>query len=381
MPIRTDLPPRPLVCALATAAVLFAAAPARADDKAANTAPAEPRERRSIVIKIDGKELDLPDVAGSAIDKAMAAVHGALASADRSSVNADEVRETILKAIEEAGSKGAAIFRSAANDRQKGNPYAAREVREFRQTLGDGTVIQRSSTRLLARDSEGRTRQELRQADGSARVFINDPVAKEAYIVDPQKQTACRAGFDERAIHDCFRQMKGDWKPLGFGFIASNRSGIAMMSTRDDVNVTISPRAQILDFTQGITVNRERGAGSAAPLPPTPPVPPALANAGTSGVTTQLTREKKTGQPYEGLSVDTERSVEIVAAGAIGNSKAIETVVEKYYSPELKMTVYHRRIDPRNGESLYRMTDIKRGDPDASLFRPPASYAMSEGKR
>ena len=61
--------------------------------------------------------------------------------------------------------------------------------------------------------------------------------------------------------------------------------------------------------------------------------------------------------------------------------KALETINERYYAPELKMTVYHRRSDPRNGESLYRMTDIKRSEPDATLFRIPPGYATSEGKR
>ena len=34
--------------------------------------------------------------------------------------------------------------------------------------------------------------------------------------------------------------------------------------------------------------------------------------------------------------VDIDRTVETIAAGAIGNSKPIESVVERYYSTELK---------------------------------------------
>ena len=92
------------------------------------------------------------------------------------------------------------------------------------QTLGDGTVISRQSTRLLARDREGWLHQELRQADGTARVYINDPVATEVLIMDPQKELACKAGFDKVAINDCFNQTKGDWKPLGFSFNSGKRA-------------------------------------------------------------------------------------------------------------------------------------------------------------
>ena len=114
-------------------------------------------------------------------------------------------------------------------------------------------------------------------------------------------------------------------------------------------------------------------------MPPLPPL--AGMRSSDSAGSAQVSREKKTQQSYEGLKVDIDRTVETIAAGAIGNSKPIESVVERYYSTELKMTVFSRRSDPRNGESIYRMTDIKRSDPDAALFRVPAGYSVSEGKK
>ena len=68
-------------------------------------------------------------------------------------------------------------------------------------------------------------------------------------------------------------------------------------------------------------------------------------------------------------------------AGAIGSSKAIESVYERYYAPELKLNVYAHRSDPRNGESVYRMLYVKRSEPDAQLFRAPVGYAITEGKK
>ena len=360
--------------ALGTLAAAMAT-PAHAEEK---------KEERRIVIKIDGKDMSIPEAASHAIDKAMAALDSALASKELATVNAEEIRESIRKAIDEANAHGVVINRRSASDAvEKNNPYSAREVREFKQTLADGTLIQRQSTRLLARDREGRLRQELRQADGSARVFINDPVDKAAYIIDPQKKTACRAEFNERAINDCYSQIKGDWKPLGFMLHANSRSGLGMMSARDDIAIEVSPRAQIIDLTRKAYVHRD-GKTLEAPVPPTPPLPPLPPLAGMrsdSGGNAQVSREKKTGQSYEGLQVDADRTVETIAAGAIGNSRPIESVVERYYSPELKMTVFSRRSDPRNGESIYRMVDIKRSEPDAALFRVPAGYNLSEGKK
>lgn len=95
----------------------------------------------------------------------------------------------------------------------------------------------------------------------------------------------------------------------------------------------------------------------------------------------EIAREKKTQPPYEGLSVDVDRTVETIAAGSMGNNKAIETVYERYYSPELTTNVHVRRSDPRNGESVYRIADVKRTEPDAQPFREPAGYTMSACKK
>jgi hypothetical protein len=137
------------------------------------------KEKHAITIRIDGKDLSLPEAITSRIDKALEAIDTALASKELTSVNVDEIRNSVRKAIEESGGNGGFVYRNYSGERiEMGNPYSAREVREFKQTLGDGAVISPQSTRLLARDGEGRTRQELRQPDGSVPVFINDTVAR-----------------------------------------------------------------------------------------------------------------------------------------------------------------------------------------------------------
>jgi hypothetical protein len=314
------------------------------------------------------------DAARAASDAAKAAV---------ASVDVNEIRETVRRAMEDA-TRGGIVYQMSGETPQRGNPYSAREVREFKQTLADGTVISRQSTRLLARDSEGRTRQELRQPDGTARIFINDPVAKEAIIIDPQNRTACKATFNKEAIYDCFSKLRGDWKPLGFAFNASSKGGIGMMTANDDVSFHVSANAKIVDLTQsgdGARWNKSwsnSGAPIAQPVPPVPPMPPTPparpSNDGSS-------KRERTTQTYEGLRVDVDRSVETIAAGAIGNSRAIESISERFYSPDLKMNVFTRRSDPRNGESIYRMIDLKRSEPEISQFRVPAGFTETQGKR
>ncbi|TAG47627.1 MAG: hypothetical protein EAZ30_08805 [Betaproteobacteria bacterium] len=313
------------------------------------------------------------------------AARAALASADF-----NEIRDAVRRSLDSAG-RGNISIRISDDTPQRGNPYSARETREFKQVLSDGTVISRQSTRLLARDGEGRTRQELRQPDGTARVFINDPVAKTAIIFDPQKRTACKSGFDKDAIHDCFHQMRGDWKPLGFAFDASSKNGIPIMGATDDVKINVSASAKVIDLTApgsgqswshsfSFPSRSDSSAGPVPPVPPVPPLPPPPPLRAEASKDSTAKREKVT-QLYEGLRVDVDKSVESIAAGAIGNNRAIESISERFYSPDLKMVVFSRRSDPRSGEAIYRMTEIKRAEPDAAMFRMPEGVTELTGKR
>jgi hypothetical protein len=45
------------------------------------------------------------------------------------------------------------------------------------------------------------------------------------------------------------------------------------------------------------------------------------------------------------------------------------------------MNVFTRRSDPRSGESTYRMVDVKRSEPEISLFRVPVGFSETRGKR
>lgn len=86
----------------------------------------------------------------------------------------------------------------------KGQPYSADIVTEHIQTLGDGNRIVRRSNASVARDSEGRTRQEsvvtafgpLAEAmsDLPKHITIYDPVGGTTYILNAKDKTASKLG-------------------------------------------------------------------------------------------------------------------------------------------------------------------------------------------
>jgi hypothetical protein len=82
----------------------------------------------------------------------------------------------------------------------KGAPFSAQAVNETVQTLADGTKLTQKSAGIIYRDGEGRVRREQELApfgpfpasgDSPPRmIFINDPVAKVHYVLDPENKKA-----------------------------------------------------------------------------------------------------------------------------------------------------------------------------------------------
>jgi hypothetical protein len=113
------------------------------------------------------------------------------------------------------------------------------------------------------------------------------------------------------------------------------------------------------------------------PIPPTPPMP--LAGMETmrfesisrlgKGVTTQLG-----AKDFDGVRAEGRSTVWTIPAGEIGNRNPIMVTSEAWYSPDLKVTVYSRYHDPRTGESIYRLANIRRAEPAKTLFTVPEGY-------
>jgi len=57
----------------------------------------------------------------------------------------------------------------------------------------------------------------------------------------------------------------------------------------------------------------------------------------------------------------------------------IEVTSERWFSPELQMALLITRRDPRAGETVYRLTNIVRGEQPEALFTVPPDYEVREG--
>jgi hypothetical protein len=216
-------------------------------------------------------------------------------------------------------------------------PYSAEIVNDITQPLADGNRIERRTTGAVARDSHGRVRRENQLAAigpvvprGSARmVTISDPVAGVFYSLDPVRRVALRSRVP-KAVR---------------GFVDGPRGSVM-------ISGGAGPEA-------GLEVHLETRD---EPAPP------------------DLRVEQLGTKEYEGVRADGTRTVATIPAGAIGNVRPIEIVSERWHSPELGVVVFSSRADPRFGETIYRLTNITRAEPDASLFQVPTDYQREDLK-
>jgi hypothetical protein len=79
---------------------------------------------------------------------------------------------------------------------------------------------------------------------------------------------------------------------------------------------------------------------------------------------------------YETVQAQGTRTTTTIPAGQIGNDRPINVVYEKWFSPDLQMTVMTKLSDPRNGETVYKLTNIIRVEQVRSLFEIPSDYTV-----
>lgn len=292
----------------------------------------------------------------------------------------------------------------------KGAPYCATAVHENVQVLADGNRIVRKQLSELCRDGEGRTRREV-QRDGAPRVvYLNDPVAKESWILHPDQKrmqrlrTTMTLRTGDAADHEAWQASMQAWGERMKEQAARWKEWGASVAERARSADAERVRARSLTGEPGIVIERElalpAAPGASAPqvrreirvvraselpappmppvalVPPVPPAPPLLLQ---GPLTLSLPREGGTttalpARDIDGLKVNGERTTWTIAAGKIGNERPIVISREVWRSPELMLTISSRDSDPRSGEQNYRLEKIKRGEPDPALMKPPADY-------
>ena len=78
----------------------------------------------------------------------------------------------------------------------------------------------------------------------------------------------------------------------------------------------------------------------------------------------------------EGVAVEGTRTTFEIPVGQIGNDKPVAVVTEKWFSPELQVVVLSRHVDPIAGEHIFRLVNIKKGEPPADLFTVPGNFKI-----
>jgi len=83
-------------------------------------------------------------------------------------------------------------------------------------------------------------------------------------------------------------------------------------------------------------------------------------------------------QVIEGLLCDGTRNTITYPIGMFGNDREIVATGETWVSQELRAPVLTKRSDPRSGESVTKLTEINRAEPDPALFLPPPDYTIED---
>lgn len=224
----------------------------------------------------------------------------------------------------------------------KSAPYAAEIVSESVQVLPDGNRIRQSSTVKVYRDSEGRTRREATLGPGAMMmlgavsqttqqhvIFINDPVAKVSYALNPQDKTGTKSAWPQNGTGAMMarRQPASGGGPGGRGMMMGGGPGRG-------------PEMRFVQYSKTESLGR---------------------------------------QTVEGIPADGTRTTVTIPAGQMGNEQPIVVVRESWFSPDLQVTVLSKNTDPRFGDSTSKMTNISRAEPAHALFEPSADFKITAG--
>jgi hypothetical protein len=217
----------------------------------------------------------------------------------------------------------------------KGAPYSATVEAETVETLADGNRIRFKSTTHVYRDSGGRTRREVveKEQNAATEIFISDPASGVNYILYPHRRSASKSQVN-------LQELELDKMKLLYDLEMKTQK---MNPPPPGSRVDVRPEDEEL-------VKKKRG-----------PVTESLGQ-----------------QIIEGVMCEGKRATSTIPAGAVGNDLPINIVNEQWHSPELQVFVLTKQSDPRFGETIYRLTNITRSEPDRALFEVPADYSVKE---
>ena len=200
-----------------------------------------------------------------------------------------------------------------------GAPVTASFSTQSTQTLDDGNKIQHTAAGTFARDSQGRTRNDVtlpaigRWATAGPNpphaILINDPVAGAHFILEPDKKIALKMPAPNRPT-------RGDGPPLPFA--GQNKNNTVM---------------------------------------------------------TSLGTQTIAGVPAQGTLI-----TRTIPAGTIGNQKPIEITRRALVFARTADERDDQAKRSAHGVNVFQLTNIQRQEPDASLFQVPSGLHGEAGR-
>jgi hypothetical protein len=79
----------------------------------------------------------------------------------------------------------------------------------------------------------------------------------------------------------------------------------------------------------------------------------------------------------QGVEAHGQRITRTISVDEVGNDHTIVTVEEHWMAPSLGLMVRESIDDPRIGKRTRELISLTMGEPDPSLFQPPADYAVT----
>jgi hypothetical protein len=206
-------------------------------------------------------------------------------------------------------------------------PYSATVKATAVQKLADGTTITKVTTTKEARDSEGRTMRQINLERPNG-----EPPILNTSVSDPINQT------------------RTQWTDL-------------------------SKTATVMHFSQPQSTPPAvpgNGVGSGEGAPHEAPNLPMRASQ------VKAEREQLGGKTIAGVYAEGIRVTRTIPEGAEGNDRPMITVIETWYSPELKITLFSVNSDPRMGTRTTEVTELDRAEPDPAVFQAPEGYTVKD---
>lgn len=209
-----------------------------------------------------------------------------------------------------------------------GAPFTGTEVLTVQEKFADGNSVNTTTSALKARDNQGRTYTSETITPAAAtgqtpytRVTIMDPVAGLRYELNSATMIA---------IETRMPKMRPEAAAS-----SSSSSGASRPAPRE---------------AQLGTTTRRNGA---------------VVTTSSNGTAT-----------VNGVLATHTQVTEVIPAGAIGNAQPITTTRTTYVSPDLKLPVEIKTVDPRFGTRDMELTNISTGEPSAALFTVPSGYTI-----